>query len=195
MSQTLAKLGGDLAAIRPHLTLEADADAVTKACTLVPEALDRLTSSGFLIEATRLVAHALPKREAVWWACMCAIHTAPVDLPDADRKCREAAEDWVRQQAETSRRVAFDLAQAGGFRTPEAWAAMAAFWSGGSMAPEGQPAVPPAPHLSGTAVAGSVALAAVRGDVARRDARLHQFLESGRNIATGGPGRLPAETG
>ena len=195
MSQTLAKLGGDLAAIRPHLTLEADADAVTKACTQVPEALDRLTSSGFLIEATRLVAHALPKREAVWWACMCAIHTAPVDLPDADRKCREAAEDWVRQQAETSRRVAFDLAQAGGFRTPEAWAAMAAFWSGGSMAPEGQPAVPPAPHLTGTAVAGSVALAAVRGDVARRDARLHQFLESGRNIATGGPGRLPAETG
>ena len=195
MSQTLAKLDGDLAAIRPHLTLEADADAATKACTQVPEALERLTAGGFLIAATRLVAHALPKREAVWWACMCAIHTAPVDLPDADRKCREAAEDWVRQHAETSRRTAFDLAQASGFGTPEAWAAMGAFWSGGSMAPEGQPAVPPAPHLTGTAVAGSIALAAVRGDAARRDARLHQFLESGRNIATGGPGRLLAETG
>ena len=47
----------------------------------------------------------------------------------------------------------------------------------------------------GVAVAGSVALAAVRGDVAQRDARLHQFLESGRNIATGGLGRLPAATG
>jgi hypothetical protein len=195
MSQTLAKLGGDLAAIRPHLTLEAAADTATKACTQVPEALERLTAGGFLIEATRLVAHALPKREAVWWACMCAVHTAPSDLPDTDRKCREAAEDWVRQQAETTRRTAFDLAQASGFGTPEAWAAMAAFWSGGSMAPEGQPAVPPAPHLTGTAVAGSVALAAVRGDAVRRDARLHQFLESGRNIATGGPGRLPAETG
>jgi hypothetical protein len=195
MSQTLAKLDGDLAAIRPHLALEAGAGVAIQACTQVPEALDRLTAGGFLIEATRLVAHALPKREAVWWACMCAIHTAPADLPDADRKCREAAEDWVRQQAEASRRAAFDLAQASGFGTPEAWAAMAAFWSGGSMAPEGQPAVPPAPHLTGTAVAGSVALAAVRGDAARRDARLHQFLESGRNIATGGPGRLPAETG
>jgi hypothetical protein len=54
---------------------------------------------------------------------------------------------------------------------------------------------PQAPHLTGTAVAGSVALAAVRSDVARRDARLRQFLESGRNIATGGLGRLPAETG
>jgi hypothetical protein len=58
-----------------------------------------------------------------------------------------------------------------------------------------QPALPPTPHLTGTEVAGSVALAAVRGDVARRDARLHQFLESGRNIATGGPSRLPAATG
>jgi hypothetical protein len=58
-----------------------------------------------------------------------------------------------------------------------------------------QPAVPPAPRLTGTTVAGSVALAAVRGDVARRDARLHRFLESGCNVATGGPGRLPAATG
>jgi hypothetical protein len=62
------------------------------------------------------------------------------------------------------------------------------------MAPEGQPAVPPQPHFTGLAVAGVVALAAVRGDVTRRDARLRRFLESGRNIAVGGPGRLPAET-
>ena len=62
------------------------------------------------------------------------------------------------------------------------------------MSPEGQPAVPPAPHLAGTAAAGAVALAAVRGDVTRREERLRRFLESGRNIAAGGPGRLPAET-
>jgi hypothetical protein len=62
------------------------------------------------------------------------------------------------------------------------------------MSPEGQPAIPPAPHLTGTAVAGAVALAAVRGDPTRQQARLRRFLESGRNIAAGGPGRLPAET-
>ena len=32
------------------------------------------------------------------------------------------------------------------------------------------------------------------GDVTRREERLRRFLESGRNIAAGGPGRLPAET-
>jgi hypothetical protein len=194
MSQTLVKLiGGDLAALTPHLALSPAAAAVVAGCAEVPAALERLEQAGLLIEATRLVAHALPKREAVWWACMCVSHTAPPDLPPIDRAAREAAEEWVRQQTDKTRRIAFDHAQAGGCRSPEAWAAIAAFWSGDSMSPEGQPAVPPAPHLAGTAAAGAVALASVRGDVTRREARLRRFLESGRNVAAGGPGRLPAE--
>src|SRR4051812_23693597 len=101
MSQALVKLNtGDLAALRSHLTLGPEAAAATQGCTQVTEALARLEGSGYLTEATRLVAHALPKREAVWWACMCAGHTAPADLPAADRVAREAAEDWVRQQTD-----------------------------------------------------------------------------------------------
>ena len=195
MSQTLTKLkSGDLAIVAAHLALGPEAAAATEGCTQVADALDRLEAAGCLTEATRLIAHALPKREAVWWACMCATHTEPADLPPADRVAREAAEEWVRQQSDKARRVAWDRAQEAGTRTPEAWAAVAAFWSGDSMSPEGQPAVPPAAHLAGTAAAGAVALASVRGDVTRREARLRRFLESGRNIAAGGPGRLPAET-
>jgi hypothetical protein len=194
MSQTLDKLSaGDFKALIPHLALGPEAATATEGCAQTIEALDRLEATGFLTEATRLVAHALPKREAVWWACMCALHTAPADLPAPDRAAREAAEEWVRQQTDKARRVAWDLAQASGCSTPEAWAAVAAFWSGDSMSPEGQPAIPPASHLPGTAAAGAVALASVRGDATRRDARLRRFLESGRNIAAGGPGRLLAE--
>ena len=166
MSQPLDKLagrrsrGGDAASGAPAR----GGGAASQGCTEASEALDRLEAGGFLVEATRLVAHALPKREAVWWACMCVSHTAPADLPAADRAAREAAEDWVRQQTDKARRMAWERAQAGGCRTPEAWAAVAAFWSGESMSPEGQPAVPPAPHLCGQAAAGAVALAAVRGD-------------------------------
>lgn len=195
MSQTINKLANsDLASLTPRVGLSPEAAAPVNGCTQVPDALDKLEAAGFLIEATRLMAHALPKREAVWWGCMCALHTAPADLPAADRKCREAAEEWVRQQAEKSRRTAWELARACKFGSPEAGTAAAAFWSGSSIAPEGRPAVPPAPHLTGTAVAGVVSIAAVRGDVSRRDARLRRFLESGRNIAAGGSGRLPAET-
>ncbi len=186
--------GSDLASVRVRVSLPAAAASAVRDCTTVPEALDRLEANGFLLEATRLLAHALPKREAVWWACMCAAHTAPADLPDPDRRGREAAETWVRQQSESQRRTAMAQAEASDFATPEAWAAVAAFWSGDSLAPEDQPPVPPAPHLAGTAVAGAVILASVRGDVARQEARLRRFLESGRNIAAGGPGRLPVET-
>lgn len=194
MSHSLAKLGAaKFAALSALLALEPEAAAATQGCTDVIDALDRLQAGGFLIEATRLVAHALPKREAVWWACMCVTHTAPADLPETDRMACEAAEEWVRQQTDKARRRAWDLAQASGCGTPEAWTAIAAFWSGDSMSPEGQPAVPPAPHLAGTAAAGAVALASVRGDATRREARLQRFLESARNIAAGGPGRLPAE--
>jgi hypothetical protein len=195
MSQTLTKLGGgNFPGLCSRLALRPEAAAATEGCTHVPEALERLEAGGFLLEAARLVAHALPKREAVWWASMCAAHTAPANLPAADKVAREAAEEWVRQQSDKSRRIAWDRAQESGCTTPEAWVAIAAFWSGDSMSPEGQPAVPPGPNLPGTAVAGAVALAAVRGDVTRQQERLRRFLESARNIAAGGPGRLPAET-
>jgi len=61
------------------------------------------------------------------------------------------------------------------------------------MAPLEAPKVPPQLHFPGLAVAGSVALAAVRGQAVRRDARLKHFLASGRDIANGGAGHLEAE--
>ncbi len=124
---------------------------------------------------------------------MCAGHTAPPGQPGLEVQAREAAERWVRQQDDASRRQAMDLARQAGFKAPESWAAVAAFWSGDSMAPPGQPAVPPAPHLAGTAVAGAVALASVRGDPALRTGRLERFLTSLREIAGGGAGRLGHE--
>jgi len=195
MSQAVSKLSAsDLASLIPHVGLSPAASAATNGSSQVEDMLAKLEQAGFLIEATRLMAHALPKREAVWWSCMCAGHTAPPELPEADQMCRRGAEEWVRQQNEKARYACWELAQASGFGTPEAWTAMAAFWSGGSMSPEGQPVVPPQPHFTGNAAAGVIALAAVRGNPARRDARLQRFLESGRNIAAGGAGRLPPET-
>jgi hypothetical protein len=194
MSQTLTKIAGkELAGLRPLLALPAGAAATLGDCRLATEALDVLEAGGFLIEATRLLAYALPKREAVWWACMCAAHTAPPDLAEPDRLARAAAELWVRQQGDANRRAAMRQAEATTLETPEAWAAVAVFWSGETIGPEDQPAVPPPPHMTGKAVAGTVYLAAVRSDPARTDKRLRRFLESGRNIAAGGPGRLPQE--
>jgi hypothetical protein len=185
-----SKLDGPLSELLARVAPPAEAQPALAGCSQVPDAMDRLAAAGFLLEAAKLAAHALPKREAVWWACMCARHTAPPELQHLADLCA-AAEIWVRKQTDDTRRAAFEMAQTLGLDTPEAWAAVGAFWAGDSMAPLGQPKVPPAPHLTGTAIAGSVNLSAVRGDPLRRDLRLARFLDSARDIAAGGVGRMP----
>jgi hypothetical protein len=179
--------------VYPRLGLTGESASLVASETDIPHAIGRLEECGFINDAAKLMAHGLPRRESVWWACMCASYTTPADLPDEDREALAAAENWVRKQTDEIRREAFNHAQKAGFGTPEAWAAMAAFWSGDSMSPLGQPKTPPAPHLTGTAVIGSVVLSAVRTHPARRDERLRRFLASGREIAEGGVGRLPPE--
>jgi hypothetical protein len=190
----LAKLmSSELAVVRDRVDATAPARAVLNRSASVAEALDGLEQGGFMAEAVRLLAHSLPRREAVWWACMCARHTAAPDLSQADLAALEAAELWVRKPTDENRRAAFARAQEANFGTPEAWACVGAFWAGDSMSPPGQPPVPPAPHLSGAAVAGSVALAAVRGRPERQAQRLARFVAGARDIAAGGPGRLAVE--
>ena len=187
------KLNEDLPALLPKAALPPAAAQCVAGLTGTAAALAALEAADLLPEATRLAAHALPRREAVWWACMCAHHTAPPALPPADRAAVQAAELWVRTQSDADRRAAFGHAQEAGFTTPESWAAVGAFWSGDSLAPLGQAAVAPPAHVAATAIAGAVALSSVRDDPARREARLRRFLASAREIGAGGVGRLPPE--
>ena len=194
MTLPLPKLATSLESLLPRLELGQPATSAVTGVGTAAEAIERLEAQGLRAEAVRLVAHALPKREAVWWACMCAGAVPDSGLSAADAAARTAAEAWVRQPAdERLRRAAWDAAQKTAFASPEAWAAVAAFWSGGSMAPEGQPVVPPADHLTGVAVDGAVALAAARGHAQRSEARFERFLAAARDIARGGAGRIPPE--
>jgi hypothetical protein len=183
-----------LAEILPRVEASAPAAAVAAPCASVEDALEALLQGGFRTEAMRLVAHALPRREGVWWACMCVRHTASATATPADGAAIDAAELWVRRPNDENRRLAFSRAEAAKFATAEAWAAVAAFWSGESMAPAGQPVVPPPPHLTGVAIVGAVTLASVRTRPEERDKRLDRFLASARDIAAGGVGRMPPES-
>src|SRR5580658_4595990 len=126
---TLNKLNRALDAPLAMAKLDARAAGLLRGCTETAMALDLLEAAGELMSAARLGAFALPRREAVWWASMCATHTAPAGQPAIEIKAREAAELWVRQSDDKNRRTAMDLARAAGYSAPEAWAAIAAFWS------------------------------------------------------------------
>lgn len=194
MTNPLPKLATPLAPLLPRLELEPAAAALLASAQTAAQALALLQAKGLLNEAARLCAHALPKREAVWWACMCAAAVPDPGLSAADGNARLAAEAWVRKPADDGlRRAAWSAAEKTEFRSPEAWAATGAFWSGGSMAPAGQPVVPPGDHLTGLAVSGAIVLASVRGRPERSPARLGRFLEAAVDIANGGAGRIPLE--
>jgi hypothetical protein len=157
------------------------------------EYLKTLVASPALDEAVQFMAFALPKREAVWWACLCARTQVYDGAPAAALAALTAAEAWVYRPTEENRRAAMERAQATQFDSALIWPAVAAFWSGGSLAPANLPAVPPAPHLLGIAVSGAVTLAAVQTEPALADQKRKRYIEIAIDIANGGSGRLEAK--
>lgn len=189
------KLARPVVPILPYLELDPPMAAQLRELPDAAAGLAMLLAADRTPDALRLIAHALPKREAVWWACMCARAVPALEPNPTDAEALVAAELWVRRPDEASRRATMEIAQKGGFRSAESWAAVAAFWSGGSMSPEGQPEVLPAEHLTGVAVVGAIMMAAMRHKPERAPQRFLRFLASARDIAAGGAGRIPPEEG
>lgn len=157
-----------------------------------PEAyIGSLTKAGLMSDAIRWLAQGLRPRESVWWACLAA--RAYVEwgntLPDPDVAALTAAETWVFKPEEENRRAAMAKAQDTGYQSPASWAAIAAFWSGGSMAPAEAPAVPPPQHLIGRAVWGAIMIATGSAPPPEVEKRQKQLLDQGLDIARGGNGR------
>jgi hypothetical protein len=73
-----------------------------------------------------------------------------------------AVRKWFDDPDDAGRRAAWDAAQAEDDDSPERALASAVFFSGGSIAPEDQAAVQPAPEISGRLAAVAVIGAAYR---------------------------------
>lgn len=147
--------------------------------------VDLLIGQKHWIDAVRVMAHALPKRESVWWACVCARTIAPEAVSDPARLALEAAEAWVADPTEENRRAAMPAAEAAGIASPPGCAAAAAFWSGGSLAPPNLPAVPPADHLTAHGTSSSVLMAAVIVEPEKAETKYRAFLARGFEVADG----------
>jgi uncharacterized protein DUF6931 len=110
-------------------------------------------------DAIRLAAHGLPKREAIWWACLCLWELYRPQPPAAADAALHAAVRWLREPTETHRRQAEAAGQTAGMNQPAGLVALAAFYSGGSITPPGQPEVAPKPELTGKLIATALLLA------------------------------------
>lgn len=150
-----------------------------------------LDRDGHFADAVRFLAFALPVREGVWWACMTGLAIPGACSAEPDL-AYSASQDWVYENTDARRFACLAAAEAVQSATPGAYAALAAFWSGGSMAPEGLPEVQPDPVLAPTGIAASILLAVAAGDPAEAPRFFRDAIRRGIDIGQGGDGRLGA---
>ncbi|MEZ9524602.1 DUF6931 family protein [Enterovibrio norvegicus] len=157
--------------------------------SITPEQLlNRALQEGLNADAVIFLAHGLPVREAVWWACCCA--STRQDWDEIQLDAIRAAKAWVHTPDETSRRYAETTANAATLQNGAGWVAQAVFWSGGSMTGPTDPIVPPPEYLYAQAVAGAINLTAILPDGAEAETRYRLFIEMGLDIANGGNGNI-----
>ena len=144
---------------------------------------DLLVQQNQLPDALAFLASALPKREAVWWACQCV--RAVASAPPPEDAALKAAEKWCGLASDGNRRAAHAAAEVATFATPSGSAALAAFLSEGSMAPPHVQAVPPADHLTARLVAAALAMATVQTQPEKATEKRKKFLDLGLAVAAG----------
>ncbi len=134
-------------------------------------------------DAVRFIAHALPKREAVWWGWVCARRAAGDNPPPKIKASLDATEKWIAQPSEDNRRSAMAAAQKAEVGTAAGCAGLAAFFSGGSLAPPDAPVVPPGEFLAAKAVSGAVIFAAVATEPERAPEKFKSFVAQGVEVS------------
>lgn len=152
--------------------------------------IQALTSADKWPDAVKVMAHALPKREAVWWACICARNMEVLAKNKEEALALKAAEKWVYKPTEENRRKAFLQAQKGDAPSVGTLSSLAAACSGGKLSlGEGQSA-----DLDDSAVPQIVStvviISATEKEADQTNQILNSFLQKGIDIACGGNGQV-----
>lgn len=144
--------------------------------------VDRLAAERLFLDAIHVLAHALPKRDAVAWAADCVQSIGMSTKPEQSASL-EAARRWAAEPSEENRRATQKAAEAAKTDTPAGCVAMAAFFSEGNLAPpEAKVVIPPADDLTGRCAAGAVLLAGVLVQPESAPQRYAKFVEQGLKI-------------
>jgi hypothetical protein len=145
--------------------------------------LTTLIDKGQFLDAVRFLAHALPKRHAVWWGYLCGRQAHGQEPPAKIVAALQAAERWLKDPSEAHREAAGQAGKKAEMSTPAGLVAMAAFWTGGSMVPGID--APPGETMTASAVATAVHLAALACKASKPPDNFREFLDWGVEVANG----------
>lgn len=149
----------------------------------------QLEQNQLIEDAIKFLAHALPKRLAVWWVCLVAESVTERNTASLDYQAFIAAEHWVKNPTEENRRTAEKIAAKTLFSSAASWAATAAFWCTGSLASADMPMVAAPPYLYAHAVYGGIGLAAVTPTPDEYQEKMRHYFQLGLALAQGESGK------
>ncbi len=174
-----------LAATCTYLELSHDVQVSSETSADADALIEVLVAEEKFLDALRIRAFLLPKRDAVWWGCRCVRDNVEDELELKQVAALSAAEAWVTEPGEDLRREAEAKADAVRSRGPGGLLALSAFWCEGTIGPPSAPHVPADDRLVCQGVAAALITAAYLGDATQSQARLVAFLDTGKAIANG----------
>ena len=131
-------------------------------------------------DGVNVLARLFTKREVVWWACQSTRQTmTKSELARARLAAIEATEAWVADSTEENRRPLFALSQSAGLDNGAGCAALAAFGSGGSMAPPEYDPILPIETMTSDLSSASVLLAGMGEEPEKALEKYGLFLQQG----------------
>ena len=174
-----------LAGVCAYLEFADDVTALADRAASADEMIAELATREKFQDALRLRAYLLEKRQAVWWGCHCLREELDEPLPEDQTAAVDSAADWVEDPCESRRRAAEAKAGDAKYSGPGASLALSAFWSDGSLAPDGSPEVEADKRLTSQGVAAALVAAAYVGDPTTAPDRFKAFLKRGQDMADG----------
>lgn len=138
-------------------------------------------------DAVAFAAFVLGRREAVWWAAQ-SVRLFGRVVPGQEDALLLAAEGWVREPEDACRREALRLGMAGDPQLAATWLALAAGWSGGSIAPTNHGHVAAAPEMTPKAVRTAILVGLARVSARDRGPSLVTCVEAAAKLMQDSPG-------
>lgn len=120
----------------------------------------------------------------MWWGCQ-SLRRINAHPTPPEAAALNLAETWVREPEDHHRRTALDFGLNGNSKLPATWMALAAGWSGGSLAPREFGGMPPAPDQAARAIRAGLLIALSRLSSADTPKLMKPCVEDGIKLAGG----------